>query len=256
MSPGVLYTPAPPPATLRVCADGGANRLFDELPRMLPGSCPEAVRAQYLPTAIKGDMDSIRPDVASFYSQLGVPIHDLSEDQDSTDLQKCIEFVLQQAREQEIQQQHLTLVALGALGGRLDHTLSNLSTLHAYRDLGLVLLGDGNLARLVPAGSCIIRPDRRLEGPTCGLVPQAGPAVASSSGLRWNLDDTPMQFGGLVSTSNIIEEDEILVETDVDLVWTTYLRDRDPEPPSGRLMDGSGAAGGAGSSGSGGGGHD
>lgn len=72
------------------------------------------------------------------------------------------------------------LCRAGALGGRLDHSLSSLSTLHAHRDLSLVLLGDGNLARLAPAGRCIIRPDRRLEGPSCGLVPCAGPAVASS----------------------------------------------------------------------------
>ena len=64
----------------------------------------------------------------------------------------------------------------------MDHSLSSLSTLHTHRDLNLVLLGDGNLARLAPAGRCVIRPDRRLEGPTCGLVPLTGPAVASS---RW-----------------------------------------------------------------------
>jgi hypothetical protein len=162
---------------LRVCADGGANRLFDELPAMLPSQAPDAVRAAYLPTAIKGDLDSIRPDVLSFYSQRGVTVHDLSggcasvvvacgrlpwqqaaggkllgaawgsactpccshpfristhhqplgtalfpltacfhfcaADQDSTDLQKCIEFVRQQAAERRIQLQHLTLVALG-----------------------------------------------------------------------------------------------------------------------------------------------
>lgn len=70
----------------------------------------------------------------------------------------------------------------GALGGRLDHTLSNLSTLYMHRDMNLVLLGDGNLARLVPAGRALIRPHRRVEGPLCGLVPCAGGAVASS---RW-----------------------------------------------------------------------
>lgn len=71
--------PAPAPAaTLRVCADGGANRLYDELPGMLPGESAEAVRAQYLPTAIQGDLDSIRPDVVDFYRRHGVPVHDLS----------------------------------------------------------------------------------------------------------------------------------------------------------------------------------
>lgn len=36
------------------------------------------VRAQYLPHIIKGDMDSLRPDVADFYRRHGVPIEDLS----------------------------------------------------------------------------------------------------------------------------------------------------------------------------------
>jgi hypothetical protein len=34
-----------------------------------------------------------------------------------------------------------------------------------------------------------------------------------------------MEIGGLVSTSNIIDEDEVWVETDVDLIWTTELRE-------------------------------
>lgn len=67
-----------PAATLRVCADGGANRLYDELPAMLLGQSADAVRSAYLPTAIQGDMDSIRPDVLDFYRQRGVPVHDLS----------------------------------------------------------------------------------------------------------------------------------------------------------------------------------
>lgn len=74
-----------------------------------------------------------------------------------------------------------SLAPAGGLGGRLDHTLSSLSTLHGHRDLNLVLIGDGNLARLVPAGRALIRPHRPLEGPSCGLIPTAGPAVASST---------------------------------------------------------------------------
>lgn len=71
-------TSSPAAATLRVCADGGANRLYDELPGMLPGQAAEAVRSQYLPSAIQGDLDSIRPDVLAFYRQHGVPVQDLS----------------------------------------------------------------------------------------------------------------------------------------------------------------------------------
>ena len=61
----------------------------------------------------------------------------------------------------------------------------------------------------------------------CGLIPLQGPAVATSRGLRWNLDATEMRFGGLVSTSNIIEGEEVWVETDADLIWTAELREEE-----------------------------
>lgn len=50
-------------------------------------------RVHHLPDIIKGDMDSVRSDVREFYSGHGVPIVDLSDDQDTTDLTKCIMFL-------------------------------------------------------------------------------------------------------------------------------------------------------------------
>ena len=40
----------------------------------------------------------------------------------------------------------------GGMGGRIDHTLSNLNTLLSHRRLNIVLLGDNSTARLLPAG--------------------------------------------------------------------------------------------------------
>jgi thiamine pyrophosphokinase len=71
-------------AHYKICADGGANRLHDELP---------TAATQRVPNAIVGDLDSIRGDVRAFFLALGVQAVDLAHDQDSTDLDKCIQRV-------------------------------------------------------------------------------------------------------------------------------------------------------------------
>lgn len=43
----------------RICADGGANRLYDE--------CAENQRIEYTPNYIIGDLDSLRDEVATQY---------------------------------------------------------------------------------------------------------------------------------------------------------------------------------------------
>jgi thiamine pyrophosphokinase len=84
---------ATPAATTRICADGGANRLYDQIPIMLPGTDPFAARESHLPDLIKGDLDSVREDVTDFYTSRGVPFIDLSSDQETTDLEKCLLFL-------------------------------------------------------------------------------------------------------------------------------------------------------------------
>eukprot|EP00891_Asterochloris_glomerata_P004684 jgi/Astpho2/4684/fgenesh1_pm.00067_%23_55_t len=189
-----------------ICADGGANRLYDELPSMVPGEDAAQLRKRYRPAAIKGDLDSIRPKIRQFYEGLGVHIIDNSDDQDTTDLQKCLAWV----REQQ-----------GALGGRLDHTLSSLSTLHKHRDMNIVLWGEGNMAQLLPMGKHVIHSWPQIKGASCGLIPLAGPATVTSTGLHWDLYNSKMEMTGLVSTSNYMIADQVKVETDADILWVT-----------------------------------
>jgi thiamine pyrophosphokinase len=99
-------------AVTRVCADGGANRLYDQLPAMLPHLDPTAARSSYLPDVIRGDMDSLRPDVHQFYSSHGVLMQDVSEDQDTTDMMKCVQYV--QHRIQSLLSPNGSIAAAGA----------------------------------------------------------------------------------------------------------------------------------------------
>ena len=94
--PCTIVSMGPAVAQAVICADGGANRLYDELPSMVPGEDAAELRKRYRPAAIKGDLDSLRPEIRHFYEGLGVHIIDNSADQDTTDLQKCLAWVREQ----------------------------------------------------------------------------------------------------------------------------------------------------------------
>ncbi|KAG2322542.1 hypothetical protein Bca52824_015755 [Brassica carinata] len=218
-------------AKLRLCADGGANRIYDELPLFFPHEDALLIRNRYKPDVIKGDMDSIRPDVLHFYLSLGTKVIDESHDQDTTDLDKCILYIRDSALKQE--SCRLQILATGALGGRFDHEAGNLNVLYRYPDTRIILLSDDCLIQLLPKThrhEIQIQPS--LQGPHCGLIPIGTPsAKTTTTGLQWDLTDTEMRFGGLVSTSNMVKGEKITVESDSDLLWTISIKKQDSTTP-------------------------
>ncbi|RCV28913.1 hypothetical protein SEVIR_5G447100v4 [Setaria viridis] len=211
-------------ARVRVCADGGANRVFDGMPELLPGEDPAEVRSRYKPDVIKGDMDSIRPEVKEYYSNSGTNIVDESHDQDTTDLHKCVSFITRDLPVSD--KSNLCILVLGALGGRFDHEMGNINVLYRFSNTKIVLLSDDCSIFLLPKTyTHEIHIEKSVEGPHCGLIPIGGPSTSTTTtGLRWNLDNTSMSYGGLVSTSNIVDDDKVTVTSDSDLIWTISLR--------------------------------
>jgi thiamine pyrophosphokinase len=170
---------------IRICADGAANRLYDKLP-------PEE-RIHHIPDCIKGDLDSLRPDVrevgaewravgenlriipfafalTQYYESHGTCVLKDSN-QDNHDFVKCMEWIGQR---QKLDDERFNVVALGAFGGRLDHEMANLHAL--FLDLSaefrsLVLLSEDALAFLLRPGKHVIQPNFDVESRTCGLIP-------------------------------------------------------------------------------------
>ncbi|KAG8389477.1 hypothetical protein BUALT_Bualt02G0233400 [Buddleja alternifolia] len=210
-------------AQLRMCADGGANRLYDELPLLFPEEDALAIRKRYKPDVIKGDMDSIREDVLVFYKNLGTEIVDASHDQDSTDLHKCVAYVQNLP---SLKNQNICILVAGALGGRFDHEVGNINVLCRFSSMRIVLLSDDCLIQLLPSSHHHeLHILSAVEGPHCGLVPIGGPSKSSTTtGLEWNLTNTEMRFGGLISTSNIVKEKIVTVQSDTDLLWTISIK--------------------------------
>ncbi|PWZ19591.1 Thiamine pyrophosphokinase 3 [Zea mays] len=154
-------------AAVRVCADGGANRVFDGMPALLPGQDPDEVRASY------------KPD--------GTRIVDESHDQDTTDLHKCIAFIAENYS--ATNKSNLSILVLGALGGRFDHEMGNINVLHLFPSINIVLLSDDCLIFLLSKmHTHEIHVEKSIEGPHCGLIPIGMPSTSTTTtGLRWNL---------------------------------------------------------------------
>jgi thiamine pyrophosphokinase len=180
-------------------ADGAANNLV------------KRTSLGFAKTTIVGDGDSITHEAVRFFrDEMKIPVLLDPTDQDSNDLVKCLRHVKRHAAK-EPASALLSVYIFGAFGGRFDHEMANLGALYdpEFADCfkQIVLLGEDSLACLIPGGkkACSVSVVSPLEGPKCGLLPLGGPSEVSTTGLHWNLDNTKLSFGVMLSTSNWID---------------------------------------------------
>jgi len=226
------------------CADGGANRLHDLLSGRGDATTATTTSVDWpmwgwidslvgwfiqprrtttttwvddhLPDLIKGDLDSVREDVRLYYETRGVQVVQ-DDDQNSTDLMKCIHSLQEKEKRDGIDTPY-DVVLLGGLSGRLDQTVHTLSFLHKLRKSRrrIFTVTDENVGWVLDQGKHRISIDHSVLGPTCGLLPVGvDSTVLTTTGLRWNLTSQSSGFDGLVSTSNhlVPEEDVVFVES-------------------------------------------
>ncbi|KAF4737092.1 cAMP-dependent protein kinase subunit, partial [Perkinsus olseni] len=115
-------------AGVRICADGGSNRLYDQF------------RGQLVPDVIIGDFDSVRPEVIQSFqsSKFGEPLRVIKcSDECNTDLDKCMLYAAYHYNHHPDEysggdDEAAPLVAVAGsinYGGRLDHTFSIINSL-------------------------------------------------------------------------------------------------------------------------------
>jgi thiamine pyrophosphokinase len=160
-----------------IWTDGAGNHLLNEL--------KEEVK-DYMPTLIIGDLDSLEPETADYFS--GVPtVKD--DDVDTTDLHKALNCT-----------QGKVLIILTDHAGRLDHTIGAFSCIlnDKFADRQIYLYGYNNIAFFIKNNGIV-----RADGwKYCGLLPLLGRTFITSQGLRWNMDNLETGFGLFVSTCN------------------------------------------------------
>lgn len=219
-------------AALIVCADGGANRLFD-LSRNCNGEF-----SQVGVSAIVGDLDSLRPQVQEHFRQQGVVIEQ-DADQYSTDFIKCLKWIRKHTEDvyaletQADTSTQLDVVALGGLGGRVDQGFSQIHHLYLAQDNlqilngRLYLLSEQSLSFVLGKGQNVIHVDRITFNENIGIIPVLGPAMITTKGLEWDVEDWKTQFGGQISTSNHIRSDKLEISFEGKApLFTVELGDR------------------------------
>ena len=224
----------------RIAADGGANRLYGHSKELIPDR-------------IRGDLDSLDPSVRAYYESKGVSVE---QDfcQDTNDLDKALQVLTTRSEESGGSSSGTAVdrvVIYGAFGGRFDQEMASFAALYKWAPAfrwQLYLYSDETCAFLVPSEKdCEIRlpftdaynlegGDGESnnnnsvgqdcgEGPTCGLVPLGCRCESVvTSGLKWDLDGfLPLEFGGLVSTSNRVMKPTVTVMTSHPLVFTAEI---------------------------------
>jgi thiamine pyrophosphokinase len=151
------------------------------------------------PAIIIGDLDSASPEILESYRE--VPRKVYPKDKDKTDLELAIEHALEIGAG--------TITIFGGLGGRIDHTLSNINMLSLY---------PGRLF-LESLKELLFVIDRHVllsckKGQTISLIPLNGPVLGiTTRGLKWELKKGKLDkhFIG-ISNVCLAEEIEISVE--------------------------------------------
>ncbi|KAK0323761.1 thiamine pyrophosphokinase [Friedmanniomyces endolithicus] len=207
-------------ASFCICADGGANRLHDLLTSQYePSDWMKALRS-LPPDLIHGDLDSLHDTVRQRYEQLGVEVSQ-DGDQYSTDFGKCIKKVI--GRLPDVRD----ILVLGSIGGRIDQGIGLLHELyreqvHRHPDVRFWLFSEASVSTLLSPGTTTISTplESGLITRNIGILPLYGPAVLTTKGLEWDVEDWESEMGGQVSTSNHIVAERITVTTTKEVLFT------------------------------------
>ena len=169
------------PDTLLVAADGGAR----------------AARYFGLTVhAVVGDMDSITAADLAQLEAAGAQVLRSPAEKDETDLELALLYVAAQGASR--------IRVIGAVGDRLDQTISNLYllALPALTGRDARIVSGRQEARLQPAGGGVIE---GAPGDTVSLIPLNGTAHGvRTEGLRYPLREEDLVFGPARGVSNVM----------------------------------------------------
>uniref|UniRef100_A0A8C9LHR9 Thiamin pyrophosphokinase thiamin-binding domain-containing protein n=1 Tax=Piliocolobus tephrosceles TaxID=591936 RepID=A0A8C9LHR9_9PRIM len=104
------------------------------------------------------------------------------------------------------------ILILGGTGNRFDHTCANICSLYKNESLNnLYLLGENNFIFLLKKGKHIININFEIFDKICGLIPFNQKCKLKTKGLKYDLNYEYLSFDTLISSSNEAMQNSIYV---------------------------------------------
>lgn len=214
-------------AVLRVTVDGGTNQWLSWIKlNSYDNHCDS------YPDIVTGDMDSVSKDVLDYFSKRNQNLKIISTpDQSATDFTKALKEVHKHSVDYNLKVD--TVFVIIDSSGRFDQILANVNTLYKVQNIipnvNVILLASNSLTWLLRENvthSIKIPIELRNNHRWCGLIPMGRPCTVTTTGLKWNLNNTVLEFGKLVSTSNTYGEDSVVtIKSDNEVIWSMCIED-------------------------------
>jgi thiamine pyrophosphokinase len=159
------------------------------------GGAAQALAWGLLPDLVIGDMDSLPETARSILVAEGCRFIEHPRAKDETDLELALVHAVQQGAQE--------IVVLGALGGRLDHTLANILLLALPSLVGVsVRIAEGDQQALLARSGETVELEG-APGDLVSLVPLGGDARGvTTQSLAWALEKDTLRFGSSRGVSN------------------------------------------------------
>lgn len=172
-----------------ICADGGSNHAY---------------KMEIVPNYIIGDLDSADTNVIEYFRSHNVIFEKFPSKKNETDTELCI-YQANKLGATKID-------FIGALGGRVDHMLANVSLLYCIRNMNIVprILTESEEMYIAIDEEVII--EGKVKD-TLSVIPLGGDANGVTlSGFEYPLNNYNMKYGLPLGISNIMLADKCSVK--------------------------------------------
>jgi thiamine pyrophosphokinase len=159
------------------------------------GAADLLCRYDIVPDVLIGDFDTADAASVSALGQRGAKVTRLESEKNDTDTEAAVEYALKAGADD--------IVILGALGGRVDHMMSNIMMLVRAEMSGVACrIIDEQCEMFVSNKSFMLSGHC---GQVISILPLTGEVCVNAHGLKYPLDDLVLRWGSSRGISNVMQ---------------------------------------------------